>query len=426
MPDIITPGMPVSMDRLKSIYMGNPNMTPQQVESDMWMKSSRGLDYIHKQAAAQGINDPARHFENMRANALAQNTPSMWEQAQNNSMARSAAYQQAETPNLLPPSDDPEIRRLRMAQRMRMTGEAEQEGLRQKSLENNPILDDSVATLQRRAYDNKPARALIQSGYGRYSGDEILRDSRFQALAQTDPTKADETFNIITGGGMKQHLAATRMSPDTLKKNATYAREQFEKGAMKLGPNGELLSRQLVPSKDPTKMGQLELSDDYMPLNDFQKSQMTDEVLTSALGPEAAEAMKRKRLAFLESQDQAAMAQPQAATAAPMRAPVTMHGVGSAIRESATPFNITDAMAVGRDTVVNSAQDLYSLGRTLTPTNIARGVVNMGGRFMQGLTGREAAPLAPTYTPPSPNYVPRSPAELERYRQTQLAASQIR
>lgn len=67
---------PTTIERLAQLYAGNPNKTPDEVNSDLFLNSSQGYGYVQDQGRKLGIGDPAQYFKSALLKRQIATTPS--------------------------------------------------------------------------------------------------------------------------------------------------------------------------------------------------------------------------------------------------------------------------------------------------------------------------------------------------------------
>lgn len=286
----------MSMGQLAQLYTGNPNVTPDQVNSNMFLNSSEGYGYVQKQAQNLGINDPANYFNQQQTQQQLANTPSG---AQMMAARDAGQYSPQSLPGQLAARDAmwDRISNQKVAETQHLASLQNQTTERafplptpgvtpalspamQQDMQQQGYSDPNAYVLAQRLGGNRSAVNLPNNLNGNSSIDPeaLLNDPTFQPWLKSQPQKAGQIFQSLTGqplfsqnkdnpGYMEQSLQAKvqqrKFEQDSLQK-------ALLSGEAKVQPDGSTLWQQSIP--DPMGTGKMILSSNYGQGNAYQKT----------------------------------------------------------------------------------------------------------------------------------------------------------
>lgn len=201
---------PTTTAQLAALYLGNPNQTPAQVDSNLFINSAQSRDYIHQQGKNLGIGDPAAYFGQMQLAQRMASTPN-GAQMEAQRLARM-------------PAPDANLASLQTANRMKayplpaagmspnlspvMQADMAQQGI------SNPM----EYLMAKRLGPNRNAVASIAGLQGAVNPDALYNQPTFQnAMGQNAGTSAN-VFQALTGRDLATYDTQYRTSADQERK----------------------------------------------------------------------------------------------------------------------------------------------------------------------------------------------------------------
>lgn len=255
---------PTTTAQLAALYLGNPNQTPAQVDSNLFINSAQSRDYIHQQGKNLGIGDPAVYFGQM---ALAQRMAST---------PNGAQMEAARLARIPPP--DANLASLQTANRLKayplpaagmnprlspvMQADMAQQGI------SNPM----EYLMAQRLGPNRGAVASLAGLQGPVDPDALYNEGTFQnAIGQNAGTSAD-VFTALTGRDLGTYDAQYRASADLERKRGSeFLYKALGNRDAQIAPDGSVQWNQMIP--DPAGTGKMIASGNYAPGDAFQRSQ---------------------------------------------------------------------------------------------------------------------------------------------------------
>lgn len=290
---------PTTARALAALYAGNPHMSPDEVESNMFLNSSQGPSYIHKQASQLGLgSDPAAFFRSALLQKQLANTPSggqmefarlqgklnphSWaaqEMSRNASLdnlianetataQKLASLQQANrleqypmpaagvTP-VLSPVMQADMAHQGLTDPRAYLARQRMGGLATPSVAGGEMLSKSVAPF-----------TSLPSGY---TAANLYDSGTFRNAVQQHPNKAALVFEAVTGGGLGAFQDERKKTRDSRFKQAqSHFSEGFQSGLFKFDKD-KILQRERVVDQMTGKLG---LGANYGPLGDYEQALM--------------------------------------------------------------------------------------------------------------------------------------------------------
>lgn len=290
---------PTTEAALAQLYTGNPNLTPQEVDSNLFLSSSQGRDYIHKQAANLGMgNDPAQYFSAQqlaRTMATQQNgaqaefaritgqyapnslpgqlarRDTMWQAAMDNDAKQAATLAALQTANRMKAFPLPE------AGTEPQLSPVMEEDMRQRGITNpmEYILGQRLGGMASPSVASgmslsKPVASLagLQS---RVDPEALYNEGTFQNAIGQNPQAASTVFEALTGANLGAYNKAyTDSAGRERTRGSNFLFEALTKGEAGFDEQGNLRWRKRIA--DPTT-GKMALSPEFEVGDAFQRSQ---------------------------------------------------------------------------------------------------------------------------------------------------------
>lgn len=254
---------PTTTAQLAALYLGNPNRTPQQVDSDLFLNSSQSRDYIHEQGKNLGIGDPAAYFSQM---ALAQRMSSTPNGAQMEA-SRLAAQ----------PPPDVNLASLQTANRLKAFPlpaagiNPRLSPVMQADMAQQGITNPMEYLMAQRLGPNRGAVASLTGLQGPVDPDALYNEGTFQNAIGQNMGQSADVFQALTGRDLGQYHEQYQTAEGLARKRGSeFLYKALGDRSAQIGPDGTVLWNQMAP--DPMT-GKLVPSGNYAAGDAFQKSQ---------------------------------------------------------------------------------------------------------------------------------------------------------
>lgn len=289
MPVLFNTNRDATGSQLDNLFLGNPNLTPDQVSSNLALSNPQGAGWVNQQAQNLGMGDPVAHYNAIR---LAQTMAQTQSGAQANANQMAGNFSADSLPGQL-------ARRNAMVDQASAANDQQNQQLASLQQQNNdrayalpveggavPQMTPVMRTAMAQQGITNPLQFLMQQRLGPNQGmvntkplaratqainpDDLFNEPTFQAQLNRDPNKAASVFTALTGqdfGGYAKNYAASKQQERTT--GTAWLRKQHEDGVAVLQPDGTTLWRQ--PVQNPTS-GQMVPGPTLGPGNAFQKS----------------------------------------------------------------------------------------------------------------------------------------------------------
>lgn len=279
---------PASQSQLDNLFMGDPNLTPDQVNSNLFTQNSQGQGWVNQQAQNLGIGDPVAHYN---AILLARKMANTQSGAQAEAARQAGAFSPTSLPGQLAARDN-------MWNQVQGQQDQQTAGLASLQQVNNdrayplptpgstPTMSPVMQTAMAQQGITNPTQFLMQQRLGGNQGmvdtkplanangainpDDLYNEPTFQAALNHDPNKASQVFSALTGQDFKSYAnnyAASKNQERT--SGVSFLRKSLEEGTAQLNPDGSMGWRQQV--QNPTT-GMMVPGPTVAAGNPFQKS----------------------------------------------------------------------------------------------------------------------------------------------------------
>lgn len=288
MPILFNTNQPASQSQLDNLFLGTPNQTPDQVNSNLFLNNTQGQDWVNKQAANLGISDPVAYYNKI---AMARQMAG----TQNGAQAEAARQAGAYSPSSLPGQLASRNAMWNAVQGGQDNQAAQLASLQQSNNDRSyplpapgtsPSLSPVMQTAMAQQGITNPSQFLLQQRLGPNAGmvdtkplaqangginpDDLFNEPTFQAALGKDPNHASQVFAALTGHDFKQYsdnYATSKINERT--SGVSFLRKSLEEGTAQLNPDGSMGWRQQV--QNPTT-GQMVPGPVVAAGNPFQKS----------------------------------------------------------------------------------------------------------------------------------------------------------
>lgn len=288
---------PTSEGQLAALFTGNPHLTPQQVDSNLFTSSAQGHGYIQQQGKNLGIGDPAQYYSQQQ---LAQTMATQQNGAQAEFARQTGQFSPTSLPGQLANRDKmwgaamdndvlnaQKLAALQVQQReksfplpavgMQPTlSPVMQEDMRQQGLA------DPMAYLMRQRLGGmatpsvaggemlpKPVTPFATAGP--VMPDALYDQPAFQNRMRNDPRMANQVFSGLTGGDLGGYAEGRMKSAgDERNWKVKTLRDMLSEGKAQRNEDGSLTFREMIP--DPSGSGRLVLGPNYGKGDAFQQS----------------------------------------------------------------------------------------------------------------------------------------------------------
>lgn len=290
MPLLFNTQQPASIPQLDQLYTGDPNVTPDQVDSNLFLQSSQVQDYIHKQASNLGIGDPVAYYNQQLLARKMANTPSG---AQMNAMRAVGQYDPKSLPGQLTQRDN-------MWDRVAANNQADSQQFAALQNANNdryyplpatgapiPTMSPVARTAMAQQGITNPMQFLMQQRLGSnrsmvdtsgfknltsqgINSDELFSHPSFQSFLAKNPQGSAQVFQALTGQPFQQfseNYVASKKAEQTRAVAALTG--HLDKGEATMDKDGNIQWREML--FDPT-LQQFKPTGKVLPANPYQKS----------------------------------------------------------------------------------------------------------------------------------------------------------
>lgn len=319
---------PMTQGQLASLYTGNPNLTPDQVNSNLFTQSSQGYGYVQDQARNLGINDPAAYFNNMLTQKQLANTQSG---AQAEAMRQAGQYSPQSLPGQLQARNNmaDQVTALQAQQSQQNQTQIAQNTDRafpiptpgvaptmtpvmQAAMQQSGYTDPNSFILQQRvnaAGLNSAVAPIPNTPGATVSPDALYNEPSFRAIMQNNPQQAQKAFGALTGrplfgsdqSGPGFHETYQAAQQEQQKNGVATLQESLKNQDARANPDGTISWRQQIT--DPAGSGKPITSNTYGPGTAYQKSiEKFLPLASGALGQFQAQASSPARQAWLAQQ----------------------------------------------------------------------------------------------------------------------------
>lgn len=217
----ISPRSSMTVGQLAQLYNGNPNVDPSEVDSNIFLGSSQGAEYLRQQGNNLGIGDPATYFQQARDAQRAAQTPSGGTME---AMRLAGQFSPQSLPGQLA-AHQAMIRGIEQQQQQQsqVTGLQYQNTLNQQYPLPTPGIAPTLSPVMQAAMQQQgikdPTAFLMQQRLGNNRGsvipfslvsgnqvkpEDLYHEPTFQANMQANPAKASQVFSALTGGDLGQ------------------------------------------------------------------------------------------------------------------------------------------------------------------------------------------------------------------------------
>lgn len=274
---------PASEGQLRALYTGNPNLSPQEVDSNLFLSSSQGRDYIHQQAANLGLGDPAQYYSQQR---LASQLATLQNGAQAEASRQVGQFAPTSLPGQLAARDQlwnaVDAKNAQDANRMaalaatnRLSqyklpgagGEPQLSPVMQEDMRQQGIASPMEYLMRQRLGGDRNAVGSLTGLQGAVNPQSLYDESSFQSGMAQNPAQASRVFSALTGGDLASFAADNTA---LAKRGSNFLFEALSKGEAGLDANGNVRWRKRVT--DPLT-GKMVLGTEFEVGDPFQRSQ---------------------------------------------------------------------------------------------------------------------------------------------------------
>lgn len=318
---------PSSLGQLASMFTSNPNLTPEQVGSNLFLGNSQAYDYLQQQGRNLGIGDPIQHFSKMQLAQQMANTPSGFDmevaRQSGNFGANTLPGQLArrdQIANSLMARDTASAQQAMMAQQagreetyqLPMPGTAPRlSPLMRQDMTARGITNPIEYLMAQRLGPNRRHVASIAGLQNAVDPQSLYDQTTFHNALRQAPLPTANIFSALTGSSLPAFIEQDK---EYSKIGEKFVREAAQRGDVTWNKQGEILWRE---PDTVDALGKTVKGSKFIPGNPYQKSQ---ERYINRLDPHMAEwlALARKGGAGSEAAPAAAVPQqtPEQMTAA--------------------------------------------------------------------------------------------------------------
>lgn len=274
MPILFNTNQPASLNQLDNLYLGDPNLTPDQVDSNLFLGNSQGQGWVHQQAQNLGIGDPVAHYN---AIALARKIAGTQSGAVAEAQRQAGIYSPTSLPAQLQARDH-------MWDQVATGQQQQQQQLASLQQSNNdrayplptpgtaPTLTPVMKAAMAQQGLTNPTQFLMQQRLGPNQGmvntkplagasgaidpDDLFNEPTFQQALTKDPNKASQVFGALTGqdfAGYAKNYAASKQQERTT--GVAFLRKSLEDGTAAMNADGSMSWRAQIQNPISGQMG---------------------------------------------------------------------------------------------------------------------------------------------------------------------------